>query len=175
MEQNISVYKRGASDGAIFGIIMIALFFSSIYVIDVPVLILVTILIMLAVPFVVYKFLRKHFVQSQGYATFSELWLHGIIIFACGSLISGLVAFIFLRWIQPDFMIDQMNTIINLYQSIGDDDAEEAAHLLQQMIDNKLVPTAIQSVIQTSFLCVFTGSILSMLVALIARSISIKN
>ncbi len=171
MEQNISVYKRGASDGAIFGIIMIALFFSSIFVIDVPVLILVTILIMLAVPFVVYKFLRKHFVQSQGYATFSELWLHGIIIFACGSLISGLVAFIFLRWIQPDFMIDQMNTIINLNQSIGDDDAEEATHLLQQMIDNKLVPI----VIQTSFLCVFTGSILSMLVALIARSISIKN
>ncbi len=174
MEQP-SVYRRGASDGLIFGLIMIVLFFTSIYTIKIPVMSFITLVIMLSVPFVIYKFLRRHYVQTQGNATFSELWLHGILIFVCGSLISGLVAFIFLRWIEPTFIIDQINTIIEIYRSLDMDDAEELAEALQLMIDNNLVPTAIQSVIQTCMLSVFTGSILSIIVALIAKSISIKN
>lgn len=165
-----SPYRRGAEDGLLFAVYLVALFFASIYSTEVALLPLVTILLMLGVPFVIYRFLRRAFVADHGCTTMSGLWMHGIMIFLCGGLLSAAVSFVWLRWIQPDYIIDQLHSVIDLYEGSGWARGEEMADMLQRMIDNRLVPSVISIVMEMLWLGVFTGSLLSALMALLVRA-----
>lgn len=166
----ISPYRRGADDGFRFAIYLTVMFFASIYAAKVAMLSLAVIGLMLGVPFVIYHFLRRAYVEEHGTTLMSALWMHGIMIFLCGSLLAGAVEFVWLRWIDPTYIIDQLHAVIELYEDSGWDRGEEIASLLREMIDRKMVPTAISIVMEMIWLSVFTGSLLSALMALLVRA-----
>lgn len=165
-----SPYRRGANDGFPFGLYLVVLFFASIFSSQVALLTLLTLLLFIGVPFVIYYFLRRAYIADYGCTTMSALWMHGIMIFLCGGLIAGAVEIIWLRWIQPDFILDQVNAMIAFYREAGIERSDEMADILQKMVDNHLVPSAIMIVVELLWLGVFTGSLLSALIAILVRA-----
>lgn len=174
-ELKLSVYKRGGDDGFVFGIYLVVMFFATAYSMAVPFAGLLSTLMMLAVPVVMYRFLRRTYVAFGGKLTFSELWLQGIVTFFCGGLISGLVAVVFMRWIQPDFIVSQANAAIKIWEESGLPQGQEMADVLRKAIEQKMIPSSIQLVIEMLWLQVFSGSILSIVLSLIIRSIKMKS
>ncbi|MCC8070631.1 MAG: DUF4199 domain-containing protein [Bacteroidales bacterium] len=165
-----SPYRRGADDGFYFGLYLSALFLASVCAVKTPFFAFVTMLMMLGVPFIIYYFLRRTYVVERGTSLLSALWMQGIMIFICGSLISGVVAIVYLKWVDPDFVINLVKEARDIYRESDWPQAEETANILQRMIDNHLVPSAISLVIEMIWFSVFTGSLLSVLMGLLARA-----
>lgn len=106
---------------------------------------------------------------------FSSLWMQGIVTFFCGTSIMALTAYIYMRWISPDFLIEQVTAAIDSYKSIDHEQSQKAAEVLQRIIDNKLMPTPIQMAIQMIWLGVFTGSLLSIIVSLLVQARKVET
>lgn len=170
-----SVYRRGADDGLFFGIYLIIMFFASAFSMAIPFAGLLSIILVLGVPFIIYRFLRRSYVNDNGTTQFSALWVQGITTFFCGSLISGIVALIYMKWINPDFILTQIQTLIDVYMANDWKEGKEIAEVLTKMIENNMLPTPINIVIESIWLAVFTGSILSMIVSMIVQARKIKN
>lgn len=170
-----SPYRRGADDGFFFGIYLSAMFFASVYSLDAPLLGVISFLMVLAVPFIIYRFLRRTYVEEYGTTLLSALWMQGIMIFLCGALICGAVSLIYLKWINPSFIVDQMRTVIDIYSGSGWESGEEMADMMQRIIDNNLVPTSISIVMEMIWLSVFSGSLLSLLMSLLVRARAVPD
>ncbi len=170
-----SVFRRGADDGFYFGIYLTILFFSMIYSFKVPLLGLVSTIMIIVVPVITYKFLRRYFIEEQGTLRFSVLWMHGIVIFFCGSLILAIVSYVFMRWIQPDIMLSQVQYLIEVYRDSGWARGEEFAGLLEEIIDKNMLPSAISVSMEMVWLGTFSGSLLSMLISLLVMSRRVKS
>lgn len=170
-----TVYKRGAEDGLYFGIYLSVMFLLSVFSLSQPLLSWVTILMALGVPVIIYRYLRRAYIEEYGTLTFSAMWLHGIVVFFCGSIISATVAFVYLRWIHPDFIYTTMQEVIKIYNEIGTSKATEIAATLQKMIDQNLLPTPILIAVQSVWSAVFTGSLLSMLISVLVPLKKIKQ
>lgn len=166
----ISPYKRGADDGFPFGLLLSAIFLASFYSLDNPGLGLVTLILALAVPFVTFIFLKRAYTADGGATLLSALWMQGIVMFFCGSLIAGAVAAIFFKLVDPAWMTRALEQAIDAYSSMDTPQADDTANMLQAIVDNHLVPPAIQIVFQTIWLGVLSGSVLSFLTALVVRS-----
>ncbi len=162
-----SVYKRGAEDGLRFGIYLSVLYMAMIAGASYSLASLAAFVMIAAVPLIVYRFLHRGYVAEYETSTFSSMWLHGIVIFFCGSMLAGVVLLVYLRWINPDFVVNTLQRAIELYDSIDVPQAKETAKVLRQVIEQKLVPTPIEIVAQLIWLAVFSGSLLSMILALV--------
>lgn len=173
-QQTPSPYRRGAAQGMYFGIYLSLLFLASVYSITYPVMGLAMMLLLIGVPFYIYKCLRASFVADRGTTQLSSLWMQGIMVFLCGALIQGVVAIVYLKWIEPAFIITQLHTVIDFYRGIDSPEAQEMARVLQNMIDINLVPTAASMVMEMICFSVFTGSLLSVILSIIVRMRKVK-
>lgn len=170
-----SPYKRGADNGAIFGLLLVAMFFSMVMSVNYPIFSMITALLFISVPFVIYRFLRRSYIADFGMSQISSLWMQGIMTFACGSLICGIVAAVYLKWIDPDFIHERIGDAIRFYRESGLKSGEELADTLQAMVKANLMPTAVQIVVEIIWLSIFSGSLLSLLMALLARARSVPD
>ncbi|MCH5319421.1 MAG: DUF4199 domain-containing protein [Paramuribaculum sp.] len=170
-----SPYRRGADNGFYFGIYLTGMFFAFVLSVKISLFSLITMAMFVAVPFLIYRWLRIAFVEDGGKSAISSLWMQGIMIFACGSAIAGVVATVYLKWINPDFIIDRLHETIDLYESLEWPQGKEMADVLQRMIDYRIVPSAIQIVVEMIWLSIFSGSLLSLLMSLLARAKSVKQ
>ena len=167
---NYALFRRGADDGFLLGLYFTALFFAIVYSMTVPLLSMTALLMMAGVPVVTYVFLRRSYVADYGTTRFSALWMQGIVMFFCGSLILALVSFVFMQWIVPDYIVSTMRSVIELYSGSDLQQGREAAELLQTAMDSGMVPKPIQVSMELLWSGVFTGSILSIVVALIVQA-----
>lgn len=170
-----SPYRRGADNGLVIGIYLTALFFSTMYAVNLPVLSLVSLCLMAAIPFVVYAMLRRSYVSDSGTTPFSSLWMQGITAFLCGAMISGVVAVIFMRFIRPGFFDDWIDSMISFYSATDWDRGKELAEILTAARDQHLFPRVIEITIDMMWLMAFSGSMLSMLMALLVQARSVKG
>lgn len=170
IEHNTSPYKRGADAGFYFSGILCMLFFAGVYSVKVPVLSIVSAVIALAVPYIIYKSLRKSYVTDHGATTMSSLWMQGIVTFACGCAVSGLIAIIYLKWIDPDFLMQRIYEAIALYRDSHWDSAANTADVLEKMIESGIMPGTVEFVMEAIWLGIFSGSMLSLLMALLVRA-----
>lgn len=164
-----SIYERGASDGAWLGLylsVMFALSVGSLYVglLNIPVLAMG-----LLVPFLTYRFLRRTHVACHGLTTFSALWMQGIVMFGCGSLIFAAAAYIFMRWLHPGFILDTLRMGVEFYRNTPMEGGASMADMFQEIIDNRLIPSPMDIALMWLWLGTFTGSVLSMFVTLVVR------
>lgn len=165
-----SPYRRGANDGFYFGLYLTVMFFAIVISVKVSVFSLLAFAMMLFVPFLIYRWLRRSYVEDKGRSQLSALWMQGIVIFACGSLIAGVVATIYLKWIDPDFIVNRLNEAIELYKDSDWPQGREIATVMQEMIDYNFVPSAIAIIFEMIWLSIFSGSLLSLLMSLLARA-----
>lgn len=164
-----SIYDRAAADGALFGVYFSVLFLVSVASLKVGMLNILVLTMVLLVPFITYRFLRRTHVDAHGLESFSGLWMQGIITFGCGSLILCLVAYLFMRFVYPDFVVDTLRAGIEFYSHESTPAGEELAAEFQSILDKKLYPAPSTIAIMWLWLGTFTGSILSMFEAAIVK------
>lgn len=168
-EEPKSVYRRGAEDGLILGpVLALAVVFTGITTYA-PWAFIPAVMCLVAVPSVCYVLLRRSFDDQMRCATMSALWLEGICAFFFGGLIMALVAYVGMRWLHPSFIADQFRTVIAAYSTLDNPDAANIAATLQKAVDARALPTPIELALELLYAAVFSGSILSAILALIIR------
>lgn len=169
---NQSPYSRGAEDGFLMGLYFILIFFGPILSSAIPMLSVVSLLMIVMVPLVVWRLMIRYS-RREGYtATFPMLWMQGVMMFGCGMLIAGALLVVYMKWIVPDFVASQIAQLAAMA-----DTAEEGSFLAKsaetarQMLDARFIPSATDIVVEFFLLAIVTGSVLSMtLAAVIAAS-----
>ena len=158
-----AVWRRGANDGMFLGLWMSAIFICGAYSQNISLLAWLTLLMMAAVPAIVYRWLKRDWQRWPRMRFFSAAWMQGICMFFFGSLILAAVMVVLLKFIRPDFILESVRGAIEIYRSYGDPQSAEMANTLQQMIDRHILPTPVRFGITMIWTVTFTGSILSMI------------
>lgn len=164
-----NLYERAAFSGLYFGLYLTVLFFVNAYTQTVPLLGLVGLLLMLGVPFVVYRLLAKSYRLTEFKATYSELWLEGIVTFFFATLIVSAVSVIFMTWIYPGWLVDQFHIAIAQGEASDLPQLQNMAAILSEALAQHMLPSPIQLTLDMAWLVLFSGSMLSMLLAWVVR------
>lgn len=166
---SMSPYKRGAVHGFGFGLFMSVIFIAWVLMPEFPWLSFLIFPLMLYVPVYTYRTMRS--TQRAEYATtpLSSLWMQGIMMTGCGALICSLVMVIWFKWIDPDFMARQLQTFIDIYNQTKEPALAESAKVAQLLIDKQAIPSASTFAQAFWLMSVSFGSILSLLIATLAR------
>lgn len=167
-----SPFRRGADDGIIMGLLLVAVFFTGTLSFSYTLASDLTPILMLAgVPLLTYFLLRRSYVRDNGMTLFSSLWMQGIVTFFCGSLILAIVMYVYMRWGNPGFMREMVIRMSEFYDSMPETpQSREVSQIFHTMLDENVFPSAINVAIESIWLGVFSGSLLSMLAALAARA-----
>lgn len=169
-----SPYRQGAEDGFLFGAYLAVLMFCSIFALHLPLLGLVADVMMLGVPFVVYKFMRRYFRAEKGRPTVSALWMLGIIMFCCGSVLAFALVLIYLQWVDPSYIDTSVNNSITVLRAAGSPDMLSLADDMETVMKQGNPLTPVSMCFTLIWASIFTGSLLSLIVAAIVRAIPLK-
>lgn len=168
-ERPKSIYRRGADNGMVLGLYFCVMFLSMALSGRVSLLGLLSSAMMFGVPFIIYYFLRKTYVEERGFTIYAALWMQGIIAFAGGGLFLAVMVYCYIRWIDTDFIANQVSMLIDVYGSVDNPRTREMVDIMRQIQSQGAYPSARDVVTQMELAIVFTGSILSMLMALLVR------
>ena len=175
MEESFtSILKRGADKGLLLGVYFCIMSVFMIAGENIPLLGLCSTVMMLGVPLLLYYFLRHTYVSQDGLTYHVTLWLEGIVIFTGGGLVLSLLIFCYLRWINPEFIPDQIDRMIEMYNSIDDPRTHEMANVLTTISDSRSYPSSRMFVAQIEVLIIASGLILSGITAFLVRLRTIR-
>lgn len=165
-----SPYKRGADEGIFMGALFIVLFLAVTKSMDSMFATWIAwILALVGVPGLTFYLLRRSNERDNGLTLHSSLWVQGIVIFFCGSLILALFIYLYLRWMNPTFMVDHLIKMADAYASMNTPQGQQISDTIHAIINQDLVPSAISIGIETIWIGVFTGSLLSIVLAWIVK------
>lgn len=157
-----SPYRRGADDGFIFGIYLTVMFFASIFAGRFAPLSLLGLVMMAAVPAVIYRFMHSYHRSLGAAGSFAMLWMQGVVIFFCGMLIAGTALVVYMKWVHPGFVVEQLTAVAALKGTLPGSQMDLAAEVAEKMLEAKFIPAPIDIVTEMMMLAIVTGSILSM-------------
>jgi len=161
-----SIFRRAAEGGVTLGVLFICIFLLE--TIASSLTGLFAFALMAYVPVHVYRKVKSTYVAAHGLTTFSGLWLEGILLFVCGSIILALGTFIFMRLLAPGYlpaMTDQIAMFLTNNPQLLD------SGISQQQLTKyftSIRPIDISMTLMWS--AAFTGSIASLVIAAIVKS-----
>lgn len=170
-ETYISLYRRAANDGVPMGIFMSVMAAALIYADRLPWLVVVVMAMLLMLPCMLYYFQRKMFVAEYGFTEYSGLWMLGIFIMICASLITGLVTWAIFQFVRPGYFYEMAQRGIAFYNAAGDPQSRETAAMLTRVVSGNMLPRPIEMVFSAFWLWSFVGSLLSAVVALVVKKV----
>lgn len=164
-----SVYSLGASDGLWVGLAMGACVVSMVLSSHWPYLVFVSWALFLGTPYLAWRLMRRAWAKREVPPRFSAVWLHGICIFLFGSLIMALMMYVSLRYIVPGWIETQMFNAVEVLAS--DPATVHQSQVLAKIIDTGQLPSPIYTSVSSIWFVSFTGSIWSMLFALLLTKV----
>ena len=171
MEQNKSVYKVAAECGIPLGVLMSLISLCFIYFDCVPILSLVVIILLALGPLVVYRYQRRYFVSLGGNASYSTLWLQGVLMVFFGALISGLVTLLILQYVRPTWVYDMVQNTLESFNTMPQDSVKSMQPMIDEMrkmAESGLLPTPTQYVVQMFWSVMVSGALMSAITAAFA-------
>ncbi|MCH5347286.1 MAG: DUF4199 domain-containing protein [Muribaculaceae bacterium] len=114
-----SPYARGGEDGVVFGVYLSVLVFSMIFSMKMPLLNLVFIALVIFAPVLIFIMQRRYYVAEGGFVTKSALWMQGLVMSACGALIAFALSFVYMRWINPDYLNETFEMSLQTMRESG--------------------------------------------------------
>ena len=138
MGKNKDVFISSAEWGVPFGGLLTVASASMLFADKVSLLMLVVIFIALLAPVIIFYLQRKRFVRSDGFATYSELWVLGIFTTMCGAFLCGLVTYGLITLLRPDVVYEQMQMVADAYKQMPQPEAQEMARVVNKA--NRLLP-----------------------------------
>ena len=169
MEGKKNIFQRASEWGVPFGIYLACAAVSSIFADWFAPLSIIFLILLLGTPFVAYYFQRRKFIEDDGFTEYSALWMLGILLFILGAIVASFIVFLVLQYIRPDFMYDQARQVIEAYSQIPEMRDSEMLRIIKRMVDERLMPTPIETVFNAFWFVSFGGSVTSAITALVAR------
>ena len=163
-----SPYRHAASRGLVFGLYLSAIFATWIFSASFAGVSLLTCALTLLVPLVLYILMRRTDVFAGG-LQLTTLWSCGIGTVAGGAVIAAAGTVVYLKWIDPEFILRQLMNLIAMADASPDPSYTEAANLARGMIDNHAVPSATMWMSTMWLFTVSSGSILAGLLAVLIK------
>lgn len=160
-----SVYSVAATDGVWVGLLMGACAACMIMASANILLAWISMVLFIVTPFVVWRMLREGWVTAAVPATFSAVWLHGICIFLFGGLLMALTMYLTLRFVTPQWIETQ--TLLAAERLMADPQTVAQGRSLVRIVETGQLPSPIYTAVSSIWLVSFTGSLLSMMFALI--------
>lgn len=170
-----SPYRRGAEDGFAFGAYIAAIMFGSIFATRLPLVGLLSSVLMVLVPVWVYVRERRYLRAEGGLASVSALWMQGIMMFGCGSVIAFSLVLIYMKWIDPGYLNHALADAVSVLQASGSADARELADEMSKILENGNPLTPVTYCFGMIWSTMLSGSILSLLLAFIARAVPLRR
>ncbi|MCM1450473.1 MAG: DUF4199 domain-containing protein [Clostridiales bacterium] len=158
-----------ADYGPLLGLCFVITFFAALYSLQFPALSFLVIASIVAVPVTVWIMMRRTWRKSLCTMPYATLWTQGIVAFACGAIFLAVSAFVFFKWVDPDLFLRVLQAQEERWTAQSTEQSLANARALHAMIEGGAVPRAGQLVVQLVCLTIFSGSMLSMLVAFIVR------
>ena len=168
MNNSKNVFVSSAELGVPFGIMLILASAATIYVDKIPLLNVVTIIVAILAPVILYRFQLKRFLNAGGKTSFSELWTLAIFTTIGGAMICMLVTYCMITWLRPDFLYEQMQMVVDVYKTLPQQEATEAVKILETAIKTNNLPTAFEFCMQMFWLTASLGCMGGLLTAAIA-------
>lgn len=175
METKSTIYRRSADNGFWLGLVFIIMFATMVLSEQVSLLSIVTMALFFCVPFLVFLFFRRSYNRAGYKMEYAELWVEGILSFVCGGAILAVAVYMFLKIIDPEYIVRQVDLFLDIYKDIDDGRAEEVVDILELIKENNAYPTPRLISIQLFLTTIFTGSILSMVIAVLIKSLKIRR
>ena len=164
-----NIFQLASEWGVPFGLYLALAAVASLFADVFPPLGIVFWVMVLGTPFLAYHFQRRKFIEDDGFTEYAALWMLGILLFILGAVLSSFAAYLVLRFIRPEFMYEQGRRVIEAYSQIPEMRDSEMLHVIRRMVNERLMPSPIETVINTFWLVSFLGSITSAITALAAR------
>ena len=137
-----SPYRRGADDGMKFGLYLTAMFAGALFSSPAGPGAWLAMLLMFAAPVVLCVMMAGYF-RRQAYSVgFGDLWLDGTLTVIFGTLIASAFLIVYMKWVNPDFVINQLNSIIDLNKEHPDMGLDAYAKVAENLIADHTVPSA---------------------------------
>lgn len=160
-------FRRGADDGLGFGFYLSALIIFLFLSVKVTSLSYVFVALAAGVPFYVYWRLRRSFIDSEATQSFPSLWMQGITMYFCGGLVMMAAGCVYLMWIDPHYL-QKLGALTVEALELGD--YTGAGVSSEEMSNMFATMTPLNLMLEFLWLAMFTGSILSMIMAWAARA-----
>ncbi|MCM1347804.1 MAG: DUF4199 domain-containing protein [Firmicutes bacterium] len=173
-----SPFQRGVDCGWIFGIYFMAMFLAWVFSESFTVLFLLVPVLAIWFPFIVYRLQKSEyqiknaeFLGMRPYGPFevTDMWIYGIVMISCGTLISSVLIMVYLKWIDPEYVVRQLRRAIEVYNSTSDPSLAQAATMARALIDNQAVPTASTITLSLGLFTVASGSLVAGLMAVLVK------
>ena len=164
-----SIYQRAGEWGIPFGLYLACAGLSSIFADWFSPLSMVFFVMFLGTPAVVYWFQRRKFIEDDGFTEYAGLWMLGIMLFIFGTVLASLIIYLVLQYVRPNFMYEQAQAFIDTYSKMPQMRDSDMLRVIQRMMDERLLPSPIETVINSFWFITFGGSLVSALTALVAR------
>lgn len=169
MEQKKSIFTRAAEWGIPFGLYLTCAALASIFADWFAPLSYIFLILLLATPVVVYYFQRRKFIEDDRFTEYAGLWMMGIMLFILGAIVSGFIVYLVLQYFRPEFMYEQAQAVIKAYSEVPEMRDSELLHILQRTVDERLLPSPIETVFNAFWFISFGGSLTSAITALLAQ------
>lgn len=166
MNRPKSIFRRAAEGGITLGAIFVCIFLLETTAGALSWLLALG--LMVYVPVFVYRKLRNTYLAAHGLMSFSGLWLEGILLFVCGSILLALGTLIFMKWLVPGYL---PAAVAQMTQFIGNN---------PQMVDGSVSTEQIASYFSSirpidismtlMWASSFTGSIASLVIAALVKT-----
>lgn len=163
--QQSKVYNAAMWSGLLLSIYLVVRFFFVVSSANSLILNILTICLTVGIPFVAYYLGKDFKKKSDEELTYRNFYSHGFFMFFFASLILALVEYIYYGFINPDFINEQYNTLVQnlevLKQTMPD------ASSLEEVVNSSPIPSASQMAMQNIWMYSFAGIIISLINAYI--------
>lgn len=163
------VYREGAYQGIIMGAFLTVTSILSLLSYRSSTLSILATIFIVGVPFLQFRLMAGVYDKYRREVSFSSLWMLGIAIFIGGSLICALVTYGYLEFVNPDYFYTLGNEMLATLEQTPELRGSELHEMIRFYVDENLFPSAIGYCVEMVLLTVFSGSILSMILAPVVK------
>ena len=164
-----TIFRRAGEGGVTLGALFVCIFLLG--TVAGPLTQVMSLALMVYVPFWVYRKLKVTYFASRGLMTFSGLWLEGILLFMCGSIILALGTLVFMQWLMPGYLpaaVGQVAEVVKANPQLVD-----ASVTPEQIVAYFASIRPIDISITLLWGASFTGSIASIVIAGLVKAKSV--
>jgi len=164
-----SIFQRAGEWGLPFGLYLACAAVTTIFSDWFPPLSILFLILLLGTPIVVYYYQRRKFIEDDGFTEYAALWMLGIMLFILGSVVASFIVYLVLQYGRPNFMYEQAEAVIKVYSEMPQMRDSDMLRVLQRMVDERLMPTPIETVFNAFWFITSSGSLVSAVTAAIAK------
>lgn len=175
--QNKSVYKYAAEAGLPVGLYLIVISTCFLYGLHEPMLQTLVLPMLIVFPFLMAFMMKRLAKACPAYNRFSPLWLFGIYSVIFGTLICMLFSMLYVIFIDPGFIAAYAQSMLNELEAMpASEKYASTIDVIRYAIESHQLPSGPKFVTTMGWFTCFSGSILSLILALIiSRSSSRKR